>query len=358
MRYLITGGAGFIGSHLADRLLARHPKASVLLLDNLSTGRYANLEHLEGRSNVQIRIGSVLDEALLADAVRECDAIFHLASAVGVKLVLEKPVQSIETIVKGTNAVLALASRYRRPVLLTSTSEVYGKSRELPFREDGDQVLGASDKQRWAYASAKALEEFLALAHYRETRLPVIIARLFNIVGPRQTGSYGMVLPTFCRQALTGQPITVYGDGTQQRCFCHVLDAVEALDLLMHAAAARGQVVNVGSSEELAIAALAERVKQLTGSPSSTQFIPYAQAYREGFEDMDRRVPSLEKAARLIGYKPRFTLDDCIRDTAAHEARLLNVTAAAAPPGTASKAIKSVFPAPGRKPPRSRRRKG
>lgn len=359
MRFLITGGAGFIGSHLSDRLLSAHPDAHVVLLDNLSTGSYANIEHLEGRPEVRLLIGSVMDEALLEEAVRDCDAIFHLASAVGVKLVLDKPVQSIETIVKGTNAVLSLASRYRRPVLIASTSEVYGKSKDLPFREDGDQVMGATDKQRWAYASAKALEEFLALAHFRESRLPVVIVRLFNTVGPRQTGSYGMVLPTFCRQALLGHPITVYGDGRQQRCFCHVLDVVEALDKLMADPAARGQVVNIGTDREISIGNLAERVKHLTRSSAPIQYIPYEQAYREGFEDMERRVPCLDKVARLIGYAPRHSLDDCIRDTAAHQAKLLGLAAPAGKPGSSSGTTgHSPMSSPSRKPPRGRRRKG
>ncbi|HYF50877.1 MAG TPA: GDP-mannose 4,6-dehydratase, partial [Planctomycetota bacterium] len=242
---------------------------------------------------------------------------FHLASAVGVKLILERPVQSIETIVRGTNIVLASASRYRRPVLITSTSEVYGKSTAVPFREEGDQVMGATDKQRWAYASAKALEEFLALAHYRETRMPVVITRLFNTVGPRQTGRYGMVLPTFVRQALKNQPITVYGDGQQSRCFCHVSDVVGALAALMRTPEARGQVVNIGNNQEVTILQLAERVKALLNSMSRIQTIPYEEAYTDGFEDMVRRVPSLDKAKRLIGYTPKKTLDDCISDTAA-----------------------------------------
>ncbi|HYG77303.1 MAG TPA: GDP-mannose 4,6-dehydratase [Planctomycetota bacterium] len=317
MRYLITGGAGFIGSHLADHLLAGSADAHVTLLDNLSTGRYPNIEHLEGHSRVRLLIGSVMDETLTGDLIRDADAVFHLASAVGVKLILERPVQSIDTIVRGTNAVLTYASRYRKPVLITSTSEVYGKSAAVPFREDGDQVLGATDKQRWAYASAKALEEFLALAHFRETRLPVIVTRLFNTVGPRQTGRYGMVLPTFVRQALTNQPLTVFGDGKQARCFCHVLDVVEALAKLMQTPAARGEVVNIGTSDEVTILGLAERVKKLLGSDAAVKLIPYDAAYVEGFEDMHRRVPNLEKVHRLIGYTPRRTLDDCIRDTAA-----------------------------------------
>jgi UDP-glucose 4-epimerase len=317
MRYLITGGAGFIGSHLADYLLANAPACSVTLFDNLSTGRYENIAHLERNPRVQILIGSVLDERLVEDSLRGCDAVFHLASAVGVKLILERPVESIETIVKGTNAVLSLASRYRKAVLLTSTSEVYGKSTAVPFREDGDQVMGATDKQRWAYASAKALEEFLALAHFRETRLPVVIARLFNTVGPRQTGQYGMVLPNFIRQAKENAPITVYGDGQQTRCFCHVADVVEALAKLMAAPEARGQVTNIGCSDEVTILQLAERVKAALKSTSPIKLVPYTEAYVDGFEEMHRRVPCLEKAARLIGYAPRRSLEDCIRDTAA-----------------------------------------
>lgn len=316
MQYLITGGAGFIGSHLADHLLAQDEGNRVTLLDNLSTGSYGNVAHLEDNRRVRLLIGSVLDEKLVEDLIRDCDQVFHLASAVGVKLILERPVLSIETIVKGTNAVLGFASRYRKPVLITSTSEVYGKSTATPFREDGDQVMGATDKQRWAYASAKALEEFLALAHFRETRLPVVLARLFNTVGPRQTGRYGMVLPTFVRQALTQQPITVYGDGQQTRCFCHIADAVTALAALMRTPAARGQVINIGSSEEVTIARLAERVKEVLKSASAIQFIPYEKAYIGGFEDMARRVPCLEKARLLLGYAPRRTLEDCIRDTA------------------------------------------
>ena len=317
MTYLITGGAGFIGSHLADYLLKHEPGAQVVLFDNLSTGRYANIKHLEENPRVQLLIGSVLDEKLLDHLIRDCDRIFHLASAVGVKLILEKPVQSIETIVKGTNAVLSLASRYRRPVLITSTSEVYGKSMDIPFREDGDQVMGATGKQRWAYASAKALEEFLALAHFRETRLPVILTRLFNTVGPRQTGRYGMVLPTFIRQALTNKPITVYGDGKQARCFCHVMDVVEALCKMMSTPAARGEVINIGTSDEVTIGELASRVKHNLKSSSTIQFVPYDEAYTDGFEDMARRVPSLEKARALLGYAPHRSLDDCIADTAA-----------------------------------------
>lgn len=317
VRYLITGGSGFIGSHLADRLLALDPATEITLLDDLSTGRYKNIAHLENHPRVRLLIGSVLNETLLENTIRESGPIFHLASAVGVKLILERPVHSIETIVKGTNSVLNLASRYRKPVLITSTSEVYGKSTALPFKEDGDQVMGATDKQRWAYASAKALEEFLALAHFRETRLPVVIVRLFNTVGPRQTGRYGMVLPTFVRQAITGKPITVYGEGNQARCFCHVHDVVSAMAKLMQTPEARGEVINIGTNHEVTILQLAQRIKELLQSPSEIRIVPYEDAYVDGFEDMHRRVPSLEKAQRLIGYKAIKTLDECIMETAA-----------------------------------------
>jgi UDP-glucose 4-epimerase len=275
---------------------------------------------LEAHPRVRLLVGSVLNENLLEATIRDCDAIFHLASAVGVKLILERPVQSIETIIKGTNAVLTFASRYRKAVLITSSSEVYGKSTAIPFREDGDQVMGASDKQRWAYAAAKALEEFLALAHFRETRLPVIVTRLFNIVGPRQTGRYGMVLPSFVRQARANRPLTVYGDGRQTRCLGHVQDVVAALAQLMDTPAARGEVVNLGSDREISILDLARRVKDLLGSRSEIQLVPYEEAYVDGFEDMIRRVPCLDKAKALIGYAPTRTLDDCIRDAAAAEA--------------------------------------
>jgi UDP-glucose 4-epimerase len=324
MRYLITGGAGFIGSHLADRLLAAR-NVSVTLLDDFSTGRRENIAHLEGRPDARLVTGSVLNERLLEEAVRESDAVFHLASAVGVKLVIEKPVRSIETIVEGTGAVLRQAARHHRPVLITSTSEVYGKSHALPFREDGDQVMGATDNQRWAYASAKAVGEFLALAYYRETRLPVVVVRLFNVAGPRQTWKHGMVMPTLVRQALLGWPLTVHGDGRQARCFCHVSDAVRGLAGLMRRRKARGEVVNIGAPHEITIGQLARRVKKLTGSRSSIRFVPHEEAYQDGFEELARRVPCLEKARRLIGYRPRKGLDECILDTAAWVARELGL---------------------------------
>ncbi len=312
MRYLITGGCGFVGSHLADRLIgAGH---EVVALDNFSTGRYENVAHLEDHPRFQLIVGSILDDGLTAEAVRNCDAVFHLASAVGVRLIMEQPVETIETIFQGTDTVLRYASRYRKPVLLTSTSEVYGKSTDVPFREDGDRLEGPTDNHRWAYACAKALDEFLALAHWKHSRLPVVVARLFNTVGPRQTGRYGMVVPNFVERALANEPIHVHGDGSQTRCFAHVLDVVEALSELMQCRAAYGQVVNVGSQEEVTILELARRVKQLTGSASEIRFIPYKEAYGEGFEDMQRRVPCLEKIGRLIGWAPRRDLQQILTD--------------------------------------------
>src|SRR5262249_36743354 len=298
MNYLITGGCGFVGSHLSERLLlAGH---AVTVLDDLSTGRYDNVGHLEGHTRFRLLIGSVLDMELLSDAVRSCEAIFHLASAVCVCLVMDKPVDTIERIVQGTDHVLRLASRYRKPVLLTSTSEVYGKSANIPFEEEGDRLEGPTHKHRWAYACAKALDEFLVLAHWKESRLPVIVTRLFNTVGPRQTGQYGMVIPNFVQRALAAEPINVYGDGKQTRCFAHVQDVVEALMNLMACPAAYGQVVNVGSQEEISILELAQTVKEMTHSDSDIRLLPYAEAYGEGFEDMQRRVPCLAKIRTLI----------------------------------------------------------
>ncbi len=297
MRYLITGGCGFVGSHLADHLVSLGQ--DVVVIDDLSTGSHANVVHLEGNPHFQLFVGSVLESELVADAVRQCDGVFHLAAAVGVRLIMERPVQTIETIFQGTDVVLRQAAKFRRRVLITSTSEVYGKSTNVPFREDGDRLEGPTHKQRWAYACAKALDEFLALAHWKESRLPVVIVRLFNTAGPRQTGQYGMVLPTFVQQALSSQPIIVYGDGQQTRCFAHVLDVVEGLVSLIRTPAAFGQVVNLGSTEEVTILDLAHRVKSQTGSDSEIRLLPYQQAYGDGFEDMQRRVPSIEKRIEL-----------------------------------------------------------
>jgi UDP-glucose 4-epimerase len=311
---LITGGAGFIGSHLAEALLAEG--YSVTVIDNLSTGRYANLAHLEGRHDLRLIIDDVLHESLMEDLIRHCDCVYHLASAVGVKLIMEQPVRTIETIFGGTDVVLKLCSRYRKRVLITSTSEVYGKGVSVPFREDDDVVTGATSRHRWAYACAKALDEFLALAHWRETRLPVAIVRLFNTVGPRQTGQYGMVVPRFVAAALRGEPLVVHGDGEQSRCFSHVNDVVRALVKILETPACFGEVINIGAADEVSIRGLAERVIALTNSRSSIQQVPYSAVYGEGFEDMRRRVPSLEKASRLIGYAPRHGLEAIIRDVA------------------------------------------
>ncbi len=314
MQALVTGGAGFIGSHLCERLLAEG--AQVVAIDDLSTGRYENVAHLESNDRFRLVVDTIFDAALLESLVRECDVIYHLASAVGVNLIIERPVYTIEAIVEGTERVLSLARRYRRRVLLTSTSEVYGKAGKVPFSESDDIVLGPTTKRRWAYACGKMLDEFLALAHWHETRLPVVCVRLFNTVGPRQTGQYGMVLPRFIQAALRHQPLTVYGDGTQTRCFCHVRDAADALTKLMQCPQAMGQVVNVGADQEISMNDLAARVISLTGSNSAITHIPYDQAYIEGFEDMLRRVPDLSLAGRLIGYRPEVSLDDTIREIA------------------------------------------
>lgn len=315
MRYLLTGGAGFIGSHLAERLLAAGDE--VLALDDLSTGRYENIAHLEGRPGFELRVASVTESRVVEDCVTACGAVYHLASAVGVRLVVEQPVRTIETIVSGTDVVLRACARYRRPVLLTSSSEVYGKATKVPFAEDDDCVMGPTTTRRWAYACAKALDEFLALAHWYEARLPVVVARLFNTVGPRQTGRYGMVIPRFVGQGLAGEAITVYGDGRQTRCFAHVADVADALVGLLRRPEACGQVFNVGNDEEVSILALAERVRERTGGRSAIRLVPFGEAYTAGFEDMVRRVPDLGKIRRLIGYRPRFDLDAILGDVIA-----------------------------------------
>ena len=312
MTSLVTGGAGFIGSHLVDRLLDEGHR--VLVLDDLSTGRFDNIAHLEGKPGFELRVASVTDPSVVERCVLECDNVFHLASAVGVKLVVEEPVKTIETIVNGTDNVLKACARYRRPVLLTSTSEVYGKGTKIPFAEGDDCVMGPTTTRRWAYACAKALDEFLALAHWHEARLPVVVARLFNTVGPRQTGRYGMVVPRFVAQGQKGEPITVYGDGTQRRCFAHVADVTSALVALMKEPKARGEVFNIGNDEEVTILELAERVRVMTGSKSTIRLVPYSEAYTAGFEDMVRRVPDLSKIRKLIGYQPTRNLDQILKD--------------------------------------------
>ncbi len=312
MRYLVTGGAGFIGSHLTERLL--DDGHEVLVLDDLSTGRFENLAHLDGRPGLEIRIANVCDPAVTEPCVRECQAVFHLASAVGVRLVVDEPVRTIETIVNGTDTVLRSCARFRRPFLLTSTSEVYGKSAKIPFREEDDCLMGPTTTRRWAYACAKALDEFLALAHWHSAHLPVVVVRLFNTVGPRQTGRYGMVIPRFVEQGLAGAPLTVYGPGTQTRCFAHVADVVGVLPRLIADRRAFGQVFNLGNDEEVTIREVAERIRARTGNRSEIRSIPYDDAYTSGFEDMTRRVPDLSKLNALIGYRPTRRLDDILTD--------------------------------------------
>ena len=314
MKILITGGAGFVGSHLADRLIKGGHEITVI--DDLSTGRYSNVEHLEDQKGFRLIIDTVLNQLLMEELIRETDRVYHMASAVGVRLIMEQPVKTIETIFHGTDVVLKFCSRYRKRVLIPSTSEVYGKGASIPFAEEDDLLTGATDKHRWAYACAKTLDEFLALAHWKETRLPVVVVRLFNTVGPRQTGQYGMVVPRFVQAALKNEPIPVYGDGTQARCFGHVSDVVEGLVKMLETPICFGQVINIGNDEEVSIMGLADRAITLTGSSSEVKFVPYEEAYGEGFEDMRRRVPSLEKAKRLIGYKPTRTLDNIINDVA------------------------------------------
>jgi UDP-glucose 4-epimerase len=310
VRALVTGGAGFIGSHLSEALLAQGH--DVLILDNLSTGSIDNIAHLKGRPGFEYFIDTVNNEGLLAELIDRSDVVFHLAAAVGVKLIVEQPVYTIETNVHGTEVVLKHANKKKKLVVLASTSEVYGKSEDVPFREDSDLVLGPTPKHRWAYACSKAIDEFLALAYWKERKLPVIIVRFFNTVGPRQTGQYGMVIPNFVRQALAGEAITVFGDGKQSRAFTHVADVVAALLKLVAEPKAIGQVINIGNMQEVTITQLAERVRDLSGSKSVIKHIPYDEAYESGFEDMPRRVPDLTRVKGLIGYEPKHDLDDIL----------------------------------------------
>lgn len=314
--FLVTGGAGFVGSHLCERLL--NDDCLVTVLDDLSTGKRANIAHLETKPGFRLVQGSILNDAVLSELMAECDAVFHLASAVGVRLIMEQPVRTIETIVLGTDLVLRHARRFDRKFLLTSTSEVYGKSADIPFREDGDRLEGPTSKHRWAYAAAKALDEFLALAHWREGGLPVVCVRLFNTVGPRQTGQYGMVIPRFIHAAKAGEPLLVHGTGQQTRCFCDVRDVVEAMMLLMNCPEAAGEVFNIGTQEEVSILELARRIIAGTNSTSEIVFVPYASLYGgEGFEDMQRRVPDISKINRTVGWQPRRNLDDILAELAA-----------------------------------------
>jgi UDP-glucose 4-epimerase len=316
VKALLTGGAGFIGSHLAERLLADGHE--VMILDNLATGSIDNIAHLKGRHGFSYAIDSVTNEPLLAEMLDRSDVVFHLAAAVGVKLIVEQPVHTIETNVHGTEVVLKHANKKKKLVFIASTSEVYGKSTDVPFREEADLVLGATVKHRWAYACSKIIDEFLALAYWKEKKLPVVIVRFFNTVGPRQTGQYGMVLPTFVRQALAGHPITVFGDGTQSRSFTYVGDVIDALVALAHEPRAVGQVFNIGNVDEVTINELARRVKEIAGSQSHIQYVPYDEAYEAGFEDMPRRVPDITKLRELVGYSPKVGLDDIIHRVIDH----------------------------------------
>ena len=311
MRVLITGGAGFIGSHLCDAYLQRGDE--VFVIDDLSTGSIENIRHLKDNPRFHYTIENVQNQPVTAELVDQCDVIFHLAAAVGVKLIVESPVRTIETNVHGTEVVLSLANKKKKKVLIASTSEVYGLSTKIPFREDGNLVMGATTKGRWSYACSKALDEFLALAYWREKKLPTVIVRLFNTVGPRQTGQYGMVIPTFVKQALAGRPVTVFGDGNQSRCFCYVGDVVGALMKLMDDEKAVGEVFNVGSNQEITIMDLARKVKELTNSESEIAYVPYDEAYEEGFEDMPRRIPDISKVNALVGFRPEMTLEGILK---------------------------------------------
>lgn len=312
--FLITGGAGFIGSHLADALLAQGN--SVTVIDNLSTGRFENIEHLVGRPGFRFAIDTITNQMVMDRLVSECDVIFHLAAAVGVELIVKDPVWVIETNIMASHAVLEAAARYRKKVLLVSTSEIYGKTTKVPFGEDDDRVLGPTTKSRWSYSESKAIEEFLGLAYYRKMHLPVVICRLFNTVGPRQTGQYGMVVPRFVQQALQGEPITVYGDGSQSRCFSNVKDVVRALIALVACKEAEGEVFNVGTTHEITILELARKIASLAapeGNPDERiVFIPYDEAYEPGFEDMQRRVPNIDKIKTFTGWEPKIPLEETL----------------------------------------------
>lgn len=316
MKALITGGAGFIGSHLAEFLLERGD--TVVSIDDLSTGGIDNIAHLKSEPRFRYHIDTLMNRPLIAELVDDCDVVFHLAAAVGVQLIVDSPVRTITTNISGTEVVLQMAAKKRRKVLITSTSEVYGKRTAVPFREDDDLLLGPPTKRRWSYACSKAADEFLALAYLEEHQVPVVVARLFNTVGPRQTGRYGMVIPRFVHSALTGGPICVYGDGAQSRCFAYVKDVVRALAGLADLPAAVGEIVNVGTDEETTIAGLANLVKAQTGSASEIVFVPYDVAYGHDFEDMQRRVPDLSKLERLLGDRPRTGLRDILAAVIAH----------------------------------------
>jgi UDP-glucose 4-epimerase len=328
LRYLITGGAGFIGSHLAERLLEQGAK--VVILDNLSTGSMENIRHLKSLDNLEYYLDGIENQQLLAELVDDADVIFHFAAAVGVKLIVESPVRTIKTNVNGTQLILEAASKKKKLLLLASTSEVYGKSTNLPFHEDSDLVLGPTTKGRWSYAASKALDEFLALAYWKEKKQPVIVVRFFNTVGPRQTGRYGMVLPNFVQRALKNEPIDVYGDGKQSRCFCDVRDTVEALLRLIPLPHAIGEVINIGNTEEVTIENLAKIVKQRTNSSSPIHYVPYDKAYEPGFEDMMRRVPCIDKLHSLTAFRPRTNLAEIVDRVSAYYRQKESILSSAA----------------------------
>ncbi len=312
MHYLITGGAGFIGSHLTDKLIGEGHKVTVL--DNLSTGKHDNVKHLEGNQNFQLVVGTILNEHLVDKLAERCDAIFHLAAAVGVELIVNHPLESLTTNIKGSEIVLEMAYRYHKNVLITSTSEIYGKNTKGPLKEDQDRILGSPLKSRWSYSTAKAVDEMLAYVYWKEKNVPTVIVRLFNTVGPRQSAAYGMVLPRFVKQALEGKDVTVYGSGKQSRCFLHVKDVVGALTKVIGNPNALGQVFNIGSQEEISMEDLAKKIIEITASGSNIVYIPYEKAYEEGFEDMERRVPDTTKIHDLIGFKPTADLKGIIQD--------------------------------------------
>ena len=328
MRILITGGAGFVGSHLADELLRRGNRIHVL--DDLSTGAIDNIRHLKQNPAFEYTIESCRNAPLVAELVDSADVVYHLAAAVGVELIVESPVRTIETNVHATEVVLAAAGKKKKPVFVASTSEVYGKSTALPFQEDGDLLLGPTFKGRWSYACSKAIDEFLALAYWKERGLPTVIGRMFNTVGPRQTGRYGMVVPNFVRQAIAGQPIRVFGDGTQSRCFCHVHDVVRALAELMERDDLYGEVFNIGSESEITIRGLATRVRELVGGEAPITYVPYAEAYEEGFEDMQRRVPDITKIQSALGWEPTKSLDEIVLDVKEQQLQASRLSAVAA----------------------------
>jgi len=311
MKVLITGGAGFIGSHLSDELLAGGNE--VVVLDNLSTGRFENIAHLDGNKSFQFVEGSIMNEMLVDKLVERCDVVYHLAAAVGVDLVVKKPLESLITNIKGSEIVLDMVHRYHKKVLITSTSEIYGKNTNGPLKEDDDRILGSPLKVRWGYSTAKAVDEMLAYIYWKEKKVPTIIVRLFNTVGPRQTGAYGMVIPRFVNQALKNEDMTVYGTGKQSRCFLHVKDVIKTLIKLMNNKNAVGQVFNIGSQEEISIEGLAKKVIKITKSKSKLVYISYEKAYEEGFEDMQRRVPDTAKVKNLVGFKPTIDLEGIIK---------------------------------------------